>query len=349
MQHYPLARNYCGVEHAAVLEHIVAATALKIPHLADGPTLIDVTLETNNLTRGWNIRCPLGYLGALDAEESQDFPDLEQLRTMHVTTTATVEIVDGMLDIAVNLGLGPWQVPRNNAGGPVLAPGMGVLLATDTTHDVSAEQLTQMDTCSFFVSLTLMGETFVASAEDCVLGTAPAPAHVSDLLRRAAEGGQTLFARAYAADGLIAVDVPEPGSAEFFEPPVPALAPRARIIPEPPAADGTWQALIQPADAASPVPQGTRPFPQITHPTSASTAPLDIAAMTEHARAHGVDIAALAGVVAGLGGEPDLTWRPLPLPQAAGRYSSESARVTARRKASGKAKRHRKPGRGRKD
>ena len=125
---YPLATSYFGVEHVAVLEHPVLGTALSIPGVAEHAALVDVSLEPDTYTNGWRIRSDFGFLGFLDEVEAAEYPALERLKNSFAQpqTSATVEVVDGKVEVAVSLGMWPWMVPVNDqpqgtallAGGP---------------------------------------------------------------------------------------------------------------------------------------------------------------------------------------------------------------------------------------
>lgn len=290
MPRYPLPPQHLGAEHVAILEHIVAASALSLPGLSAGPVTVEVTLEPDNLTGGWRVRGPAGYLGWLDATEAAEFPDLERLRTSHLqaSTWAAVELADAALDVAVHLGLGPWQVARNDlpAGALLLAGGHGVPIDTAASSDITAAQLRDMGFSSFFVTLQLVGGTVVAVLEDTVLGTVAAPGYVRELL----DQGTTVCARAYAATGLVAVDLPtaEIAATAAFDAPVPTLTtpPAAPALPPRPATHGPSDLdghYFPAAECALPAPHGPRAFvplepgaipdvppePAVTEPASA--------------------------------------------------------------------------------
>ena len=129
---YPLATSYFGVEHVAVLEHPVLGTALSIPGVAEHAALVDVSLEPDTYTNGWRIRSDFGFLGFLDEVEAAEYPALERLKNSFAQpqTSATVEVVDGKVEVAVSLGMWPWMVPVNDQpqGTALLAGGRGVLI-----------------------------------------------------------------------------------------------------------------------------------------------------------------------------------------------------------------------------
>lgn len=269
---YPLAPSYFGVEHVAVLDHVNLGTALSFPGLATAPALVDVSLIPDPTTRGWRIRSPFGFLGALDAEESAEYPSLARLRAagLSPSTHATVEIVEGDVDVAVALGLDPWMIPTTNqpVGSALLAGGHGALV------DVSAGQLTTyqlrgMGTQQLIVSLTLIDDTVLATHGDLVLGPCTSLADspvLAAAVEAAAPSGASLAARAYAAAGRLAVDLPDSADA-LFSPAIPPLPLSSEHPAIPPALDLTadWEVTAPAAPLASPLPTGSRTF---TSPSS---------------------------------------------------------------------------------
>ncbi|WP_246824872.1 hypothetical protein [Corynebacterium sp. HMSC035E02] len=267
---YPLAPSYFGVEHVAILEHVNFSTALSIPGLAQQPALVDVSLLPEPTTGGWRVRSDFGFLGALDGEESAEYPALNRLRTAAMTpaTHATVEIVDGEIEVAVALGLDPWMIPANNqpAGTALLSGGHGALVRV-VEGELTAHQLREMGTKQFFVTLALLDDTVLATHDNLVLGPcaelSDAPA-LAAAFAAASQSGASLAARAYAAGGRIAVDLPlDPAdAAELFAPAVPPLPldPEKPAIPPALDPDADWE-FTTPADPlASPLPTGSRTF-----------------------------------------------------------------------------------------
>lgn len=264
---YPLAPSYFGVEHVAVLDHVSLGTALSIPGLASEPVLVDVSLIPDPTTRGWRIRSPFGFLGALDGEESAEYPSLARLRSAGLTpsTHATVEIIDGAVDVAVALGLDPWMIPANNQpeGTALVTGGHGALIDV-SAGQLTAHQLREMGTQQLIVSLVLLDDTVLATHGDLVLGPctslSDSPA-LAAAFEAAASSGATLTARAYAAAGRIAVDLPLDPSALFSPalPPLP-LSPDHPAIP--PVLDLTadWDVTASADPLASPLPTGPRTF-----------------------------------------------------------------------------------------
>lgn len=267
---YPLAPSYFGVEHVAMLEHLSLGTALSIPGLAQQPALVDVSLLPEPTTGGWRVRSDFGFLGALDGEESAEYPALNRLRTAAMTpaTHATVEIVDGEIEVAVALGLDPWMIPANNqpAGTALLSGGHGALVRV-AEGELTTHQLREMGTKQFFVTLALLDDTVLATHDNLVLGPcaelSDAPA-LAAAFAAASQSGASLAARAYAAGGRIAVDLPlDPAdAAELFAPAVPPLPldPEKPAIPPALDPDADWE-FTTPADPlASPLPTGSRTF-----------------------------------------------------------------------------------------
>lgn len=267
---YPLAPSYFGVEHVAILEHVNFSTALSIPGLAQQPALVDVSLLPEPTTGGWRVRSDFGFLGALDGEESAEYPALNRLRTaaMIAATHATVEIVDGEMEVAVALGLDPWMIPANNqpAGTALLSGGHGALVRV-AEGELTAHQLREMGAKQFFVTLALLDDTVLATHDNLVLGPcaelSDAPA-LATAFAAASQSGASLAARAYAAGGRIAVDLPlDPADpAELFAPAVPPLPldPEKPAIPPALDPDADWE-FTTPADPlASPLPTGSRAF-----------------------------------------------------------------------------------------
>ncbi|WP_246822317.1 hypothetical protein [Corynebacterium sp. HMSC068G04] len=270
---YPLAPSYFGVEHVAILEHLSLGTALSIPGLAQQPALVDVSLLPDPTTGGWRVRSDFGFLGALDGEESAEYPALNRLRTaaMTPTTQATVEIVDGEVEVAVALGLDPWMIPATNqpAGTALLSGGQGALVRV-AEGELTAHQLREMGTEQLIVTLALLDDTVLATHDNLVLGPCAELSDVPALaaaFAAASQSGVSLAARAYAAGGRIAVDLPlDPADsadpAELFAPAVPPLPldPDKPAIPPALDPDADWE-FTTPADPlASPLPTGSRAF-----------------------------------------------------------------------------------------
>lgn len=270
---YPLAPSYFGVEHVAVLEHVNFSTALSIPGLAQEPALVDVSLLPDPTTGGWRVHSDFGFLGSLDGAESAEYPALNRLRTaaMNPATHATVDIVDGEVEIALALGLDPWMVPANNqpAGTALLNGGQGALVRV-AEGELTAYQLRTMGTKQFFVTLVLLDDTVLATHDNLVLGPcaglSDAPA-LAAAFAAATQSGASLAARAYAAAGRIAVDLPldpeDPAHpAELFMPAAPPLPidPDKPAIPPVLNPNADWE-FTAPADPlTSPLPAGPRAF-----------------------------------------------------------------------------------------
>ncbi|MHB2252924.1 hypothetical protein [Corynebacterium aurimucosum] len=264
---YPLAPSYFGVEHVAVLEHVNFSTALSIPGLAQEPTLVAVSLLPDPTTGGWLVHSDFGFLGSLDGEESAEYPALNRLRTtaMNPATHATVELVDGEVEIALALGLNPWMVPANNqpAGTALLNGGQGALVRV-TEGELTAYQLRTMGTKQFFVTLVLLDDTVLATHDDLVLGPCAALSDAPALaaaFAAAAQSGASLAARAYVAAGRIAVDLPIDPEA-LFAPAVPPLPldPDKPAIPPMLNPNADWEFTTPAEPLASPLPAGPRAF-----------------------------------------------------------------------------------------
>lgn len=361
---YPLATSYFGVEHVAILEHVISGTVLSIPGVGSQPALIDVSLEPDTYSNGWRVRSEFGFIGFLDEVEAAEYPDLHRLKASQATpqTVATVGIVDGELEVAVSLGLWPWLLPVNDqpAESVLLAGGHGAVIDAGA-GDLTDEQLSHFDTQQFFVTLKVIDDAVVASCGDTVLGPCGVLSQLPGLraaYAAAQEAGTVLAARAYSGGGMIAVDIPAANAteAELFSPAVPPLrVPSGRTAlpstttsrPTTPAQPEGWEFALESADIAGDLPTGSRrPVspsankdlgPAEASPATPSTAPENDAAPTTP-RAHEKDEAAappassgLADLVSSMPGSQNLSWRALPVAEEPGRFSSESARVRARR------------------
>ncbi|MDK8475584.1 MULTISPECIES: hypothetical protein [unclassified Corynebacterium] len=369
MVSYPLATSYFGVEHVAILEHVISGTVLSIPGVGSQPALIDVSLEPDTYSNGWRVRSEFGFIGFLDEVEAAEYPDLHRLKASQATpqTVATVGIVDGELEVAVSLGLWPWMVPVNDqpAESALLAGGHGAVVDT-AAGDLTESQLSHLETQQFFVTLKVIDDAVVAACGDTVLGPCGALSQFPGLRTAyapAQEAGTTMAARAYSAGGMIAVDIPAADSpdSELFSPAVPPLRvpsgrtalPGATSRPATPAPPEEWEFALESADIASDLPAGSRrPVSPSANkdlgraeasPATPSAAPENDAAPEDGAapttpRAHAGDQAAappassgLADLVSSMPGSQNLSWRALPVAEEPGRFSSESARVRARR------------------
>ena len=383
---YPLATSYFGVEHVAILEHVISGTALSIPGVGGEPALIDVSLEPDTYSNGWRVRSEFGFIGFLDEVEAAEYPDLDRLKASQATpqTLATVGIVEGELEVAVSLGLWPWMVPVNDqpAESALLAGGHGAVVDT-AAGDLTDSQLSHLETQQFFVTLKVIDDAVVASCGDTVLGPCGTLSQLPGLraaYAAAQVSGATVAARAYSGGGMIAVDIPvaDATEAELFSPAVPPLrVPSGRTAlpnattsrPATPAPPEEWEFALESSDIAGDLPTGSRrPVSPNTDaatavtgsaeasPATPSAAPENDAAQESGAkngkegtekevpttpptpRAHEKDQAAappassgLADLVSSMPGAQNLSWRALPVAEEPGRFSSESARVRARR------------------
>lgn len=361
---YPLATSYFGVEHVAILEHVISGTVLSIPGVGSQPALIDVSLEPDTYSNGWRVRSEFGFIGFLDEVEAAEYPDLHRLKASQATpqTVATVGIVDGELEVAVSLGLWPWMVPVNDqpAESALLADGHGAVIDS-AAGDLTDEQLSHLETQQFFVTLKVIDDAVVASCGDTVVGPCGVLSQLPGLraaYAAAQEVGTVLAARAYSGGGMIAVDIPaeDATDTELFSPAVPplrvlsgrtALPSTTTSRPTTPAQPEGWEFALESADIAGDLPTGSRrPVspsankdlgPAEASPATPSTAPENDAAPTTP-RAHEKNEAAappassgLADLVSSMPGSQNLSWRALPVAEEPGRFSSESARVRARR------------------
>lgn len=360
---YPLATSYFGVEHVAILEHVISGTVLSIPGVGSQPALIDVSLEPDTYSNGWRVRSEFGLIGFLDEVEAAEYPDLHRLKASQATpqTVATIGIIDGELEVAVSLGLWPWMVPVNDqpAESALLAGGHGAVV-DPAAGDLTESQLSHLDTQQFFVTLKIIDDAVVASCGDTVVGPCGVLSQLPGLraaYAAAQEAGTVLAARAYSGGGMIAVDTPaeDATEAELFSPAVPPLRvpsgrtalPDATSRPATPAPPEEWEFALDSADISSDLPPGSRrPVSPSANkdlgsaeasPATPSAAPENDAAPTTP-RAHEKDEAAappassgLADLVSSMPGSQNLSWRALPVAEEPGRFSSESARVRARR------------------
>ena len=345
---YPLATSYFGVEHVAVLEHPVLGTALSIPGVAKHAALVDVSLEPDTYTNGWRVRSDFGFLGFLDEVEAAEYPALERLKASSAQpqTIATVEVVDGEVEVAVSLGLWPWMVPVNDQpqGTALLTGGRGVLIDA-AAGDLSPAQLDGMGSQQFFVTLEDLAGTAVATCDDLVLGPLGDSAALPGLraaFAAASGSGAGLSARAYASHGMLAVDIPadEATPAELFSPAVPPLrvpAPQPAIPTAEPAATPAqpevWEHTLAGEDIVTALPTGSRrpKGPQAQPAAPAESGQAASAKQTEERAQQPQASAKLAELVSSIPGEQNFSWRALPVAEEPGRFSSESARVRARR------------------
>lgn len=318
MAEYPLATSYFGVEHLAILDHLVLNTALDVPGLAAGPVLLDVRLEPEALSKSWRVRSDFGIIGYLDTAEAAEFPGLERIKAsgLIASTQATLDIVDNALEVGVNLGLWPWQVPHNDQpqGSTLLSGGTGHIVDI-TVGDLSPNQLERMGAEQLIVTLDAVDGNLLATAEGYVIGLIAGNKTVQEVtaLVQAAESTSRFFvARAYCAEGIIAVDLPA-GQGDPFDSPLPALQvpPEHAAIParEDLTRSEVWEVTLPSESFSAGLPRGSR------RPSRAQASP------------------DLAQLVSTMPKQDSLSWRALPTADAPGRFSSESARVRARRQA----------------
>ncbi|MFZ2292034.1 MAG: hypothetical protein WAW05_06410 [Corynebacterium casei] len=228
MSDYPLPAHHLGVEHLAVLDYVCLSATLALP----AQTQIPVTLEADNRTGGWRVRSMFGTVGWLTAEEAAEFPDMERLRSAGMTASTTA-VVD-LDDVAVNLGLAPWHIARNDQpeGTVLLAGGVAAGLDTSMSSDVQSSQIEALGTACVFVQFHHVAGSIVVTVDDAVLGLLGQATDFELLTQLLAQA--PIAARAYIADGMVAVDLPaDPNN--LFAPSVPTLPSLfdAPLIPTP--------------------------------------------------------------------------------------------------------------------
>ncbi|MDN5784068.1 MAG: hypothetical protein L0H28_05090, partial [Corynebacterium casei] len=214
MSDYPLPAHHLGVEHLAVLDYVCLSATLALP----AQTQIPVTLEADNRTGGWRVRSMFGTVGWLTAEEAAEFPDMERLRSAGMTASTTA-VVD-LDDVAVNLGLAPWHIARNDQpeGTVLLAGGVAAGLDTSMSSDVQSSQIEALGTACVFVQFHHVAGSIVVTVDDAVLGLLGQATDFELLTQLLAQA--PIAARAYIADGMVAVDLPaDPNN--LFAPSVP--------------------------------------------------------------------------------------------------------------------------------
>lgn len=277
MPQYPLATSYFGVEHAVVLEHTLAHAALTIPGISSGPVEVAVVLQPRAQMGGWRIVSDFGTLGILTADEAADFPALDTLRSAHFdpTTIATVEIVDSELEIAVMLGLNPWMLPQNSqpAGAALINGGFGA-----TVDLSSGDSPSLAEPAAWIVSISQLDDALVASTDNHVLGsfgTAESLPHIATICNTAARQCASLCARAYTADGRLAVDLPLPDSQVPFAPAIPPLPQPDKSEPQEQSSD--WAVDFDDTDFSEAMPSGKR---TVTSPSNLQPAPTAAAVPT---------------------------------------------------------------------
>ena len=250
MPDYPLPANHLGVEHLAVLDFVCLSTTLSLP----APTQVPVTLKVDHRTGGWRVRSLFGTLGWLTAEEAAEYPDLERLRAAGMTASTTAEV--HLDEVAVNLGLAPWHIARNDQpeNTVLLAGGVPAAIDTSMTSDVLQSQIEALGTACVFVEFHHIGDDIVVTVDDAVFGLLGPAADFELLVQLLAQ--TSVSARAYVAEGLVAVDLPADPH-QLFAPSVPKLnaAVAAPIFPSslPAAGDAPEEVLsFDPSDYLEP-------------------------------------------------------------------------------------------------
>ena len=216
MPDYPLPANHLGVEHLAVLDFVCLSTTLSLP----APTQVPVTLNVDHRTGGWRVRSLFGTLGWLTAEEAAEYPDLDRLRAAGMTASTTAEV--HLDEVAVNLGLAPWHIARNDQpeNTVLLAGGVPAAIDTSMTSDVQQSQIEALGTACVFVEFHHIGDDIVVTVDDAVFGLLGPAADFELLVQLLAQ--TSVSARAYVAEGLVAVDLPADPH-QLFAPNVPKL------------------------------------------------------------------------------------------------------------------------------
>ncbi|MDD7581432.1 hypothetical protein ACEE23_03605 [Corynebacterium sp. 32222D000AT] len=258
MRNYHLPAQFLGVEHLALLDHLIPAAVLSLPGLAHEPQVLEVSLEP--LPTGWRVRAAVGIIATITAEEAVAFPSLERLRRAGLvpTTWAQCEIADGQVEVGIHLGPDEWLVPVNTVPAQAALLDGGQPAAVDTSRgDLPDDFAARSRACQLIVRVDRQAAELIASTEDHVLGTIGAPADYPALTAALdAAGDRSVCARAYVADGSIAVDVPADAEALRFRPVPPAL-PDAQAWPaRPQPVPQVWDVTLDCAAFPLPTPGG---------------------------------------------------------------------------------------------
>ena len=233
-----------------MLDFVCLSTTLSLP----APTQVPVTLNVDHRTGGWRVRSLFGTLGWLTAEEAAEYPDLDRLRAAGMTASTTAEV--HLDEVAVNLGLAPWHIARNDQpeNTVLLAGGVPAAIDTSMTSDVLQSQIEALGTACVFVEFHHIGDDIVVTVDDAVFGLLGPAADFELLVQLLAQ--TSVSARAYVAEGLVAVDLPADPH-QLFAPSVPKLnaAVAAPIFPSslPAAGDAPEEVLsFDPSDYLEP-------------------------------------------------------------------------------------------------
>lgn len=270
MRNYQLPAQFFGVEHMALLDHIVPATVLNLPGLASQPQIREVSLEP--LPGGWRVRAGAGIIATFSPKEAAAFPALQRLRRagMVPTTWAICEIVDQQIKIGIHVGPSEWLVPVNTVPTQAEILDGGQPAAVDTSRgDLPADFATHTPACQLVVRVDKHGPDLVASTEEHVLGPLSAPADFPALAAALdARPHHAVLARAYYANGCLAVDVPTDKNTPRFRPAPPPLPDAGAWPPRPQATPEIWDitvdssAFLSPTPSARPISSPLPPAPE---------------------------------------------------------------------------------------
>ncbi|MEX3505437.1 hypothetical protein [Corynebacterium sp. LK2510] len=207
----------------------------------------------------WRVHYRGGVVGEISADARAQFPDIDRVhnaaRVPH--TIAGIMLNErGLFDATVFLPPTDLAVPRNNAPATarVLPPG-DMYVVDATTGEFSAPELEAASPGQWLVGLTEVSGTVVATLDGRVLGSLSADdsAEVAAVLR----ADTPTFARAFAVDAMVGLDLAAEASGAEPLPALPPLPPlpsdAAAHDPESPAVvefpDGTWAITVERDDA----------------------------------------------------------------------------------------------------
>ncbi|WJY89453.1 hypothetical protein [Corynebacterium confusum] len=258
MRNYHLPAQFLGVEHLALLDHITAAPVLSLPGLAHEPQVLEVSLEP--LPAGWRVRASVGIIATIAADEAAAFPGLDRLRRAGLipTTWAQCEIADRAVEVGIHLGPNEWLVPVNTVPAQTVIVDGGQPAVVDTSRgDLPDDYAAYIHACQLIVRVDKKAAELIVSTEDNVLGTIGTPADYPALTAALdAAGTRTVCARAYVADGSIAVDVPADAESLRFRPAPPALPDASAWPARPQPLTQTWDVTLDCAAFPLPTPGG---------------------------------------------------------------------------------------------
>ncbi|OFS23537.1 hypothetical protein [Corynebacterium sp. HMSC04H06] len=258
MRIYHLPAQFLGVEHLALLDHITAAPVLSLPGLAHEPQVLEVSLEP--LPAGWRVRASVGIIATIAADEAAAFPSLDRLRRAGLvpTTWAQCEIAEHQVEVGIYLGPDEWLVPVNTVPAQAVIVEGGQPAAVDTSRgDLPDDYAARSHACQLIVRAGKQAGELIVSTEDHVLGAIGAPADYPALTAALdAAGTRTVCARAYVADGSIAVDVPADAESLRFRPTPPALPDASAWPARPQPVPQVWDVTLDCAAFPRPTPGG---------------------------------------------------------------------------------------------